>query len=276
MKVFISCDMEGVCGTFSWKDFEANKERYRNLITEELLAAVRGLVDSSLPIKTIIANDAHGFGDNILSDLLPAKVHLVRGGPRDLGMMEGIDRNTDVAFFLGYHGAAGTAASLMDHTYASSSIYRIMVNGVEMSESTINGGIAADFGVPVGLISGDWATTKQAKKFFGPETEYVVTKKGISRFAAQLRPVEEVREELTRKAFSAASRARALKPLRTRRPLKAVVDLCDTLRTDLVGCAPEFERTGGRQISFRALNYVELYRKLKLLLMLAARAKDYT
>lgn len=276
MKVFISCDMEGVCGTFSWKDFDANKERYRTLMTEELRAVVRGLLESRVPIKAIIANDAHGFGDNIHADLLPAKVHLVRGSPRRLGMMEGIDRATDVAFFLGYHGGAGTAAALMDHTYASSSIYRIAINGVEMSESTINAGIAADFGVPVGLISGDQATITQAKKFFGPKTEYVVTKQGISRFAAQMRPVEEVREELTRKALRAVSRVRALKPRRTRRPIRAVVDLVDTLRADLVSSAAEFERTGGRQISFRARDYVSFYRKLRLLLMLAARAKDYT
>ncbi len=274
VKVFISCDMEGVCGTFSWKDFDANKERYRTLMTEELRAAVRGLSGSRVPVKAIVANDAHGFGDNIHADLLPAKVHLVRGSPRGLGMMEGIDRDTDVAFFLGYHGAAGTAASLMDHTYASSSIYRIVVNGIEMSESTINGGIAADFGVPVGLISGDQATITQAKRFFGPKTEYVVTKQGISRFSAQMRPVEQVREELTRKALQAASRVGALKPLRTKRPISVVVDLVDTLRTDLVSCAAQFERTGGRQVSFRARNYVALYRKLRLLLMLAARAKD--
>ncbi len=275
MKIFISCDMEGIGGTFSWKDFETYKERYKKIMTEELLATINGIMRCPFRINEIVVSDAHGNGDNIYFEELPKKVSLVRGHPRKLGMMEGIDQKTDLAFFLGYHGQAGTMASVMDHTYASSSIYRIEINGIEVSEAIINGGIAADLGVPVGLISGDLQTVEQAKKFFDKKTEFVVTKESISRFATKTRSSIDIKEELISKAQKALNKINILKPLKWRRPLKTRIELLDTLRADLVAVAPEFKRMRGRQIAFTSKNFIEFHRKLRLLLMLAARAKDY-
>ncbi len=267
--------MEGLAGTFSWKDFEANKERYKKSMTRELLGVVDGLLSSSVKVDEIIVNDAHGAGDNIHFEDLPAKVSLVRGGPRPLGMMEGVDKNTSLACFIGYHGGAGCTPSVMDHTYASSIIYQITINGVEVSETIINGGIAADFGVPVGLISGDLKTTETARRFFDKNTEYVVTKESISRFSTKTKSLVRVVEELKIGARQALKKTANLMPMKFSRPLKVKIDLLDTLRTDLVAIAPEFKRVSGRQVTFTSKNFIEFYRLLKLMMALAARAKDY-
>ncbi len=268
--------MEGSCGTFSWKDFEVYKERYKKIMTEEVIAVIEGIKAGPFKISEIVVNDAHGSGDNIYFEELPGGVSLVRGHPRRLGMMEGIDRATDLIFFLGYHSQAGTEGSVMDHTYASSSIYRITINGIEVSEALINAGIGSDFGIPVGLISGDLKTIQQAKRFFGPGTEYVITKESISRFATKTRSLPDVQTELRLKARRALSRLKLLKPIRFKRPLRVKIDLLDTLRADLVAVAREFKRTGGRTIEFQSKNFLEFFQKLRMVLMMAARARDYT
>lgn len=267
--------MEGLAGTFSWKNFEAHKERYEKSMTMELLSLIDGVFASKQRISEIVVNDAHGAGDNIHFDELPDRVSLIRGHPRPLGMMQGIDRRTDLAFFLGYHGGAGSIASVMDHTYASSSIYQITINGREVSEALINAGIAADFNVPVGLVSGDSMTIRQCRSFLDPNAEYVTTKESISRFATKTKSLVSVRNELRNKAQAVLRKVKILKPLRFGKPLKVRMDLTDTLRTDLVASVPLYKRVGGRTIAFASKNFVEFYGQLRVILMLAASAKDY-
>ena len=57
--------------------------------------------------KVIVA-DAHGDMLNILPDELHQEVLLVRGTPRPLTMMEGLDEGFDTAFLVGYHAMSGT------------------------------------------------------------------------------------------------------------------------------------------------------------------------
>lgn len=67
MKVYISCDLEGISGVVnSEQTHMGNKEyeRARKLMTEEVNAAIEGALDGGA--TEIVVNDAHGEGLNIL------------------------------------------------------------------------------------------------------------------------------------------------------------------------------------------------------------------
>src|SRR5207302_1705255 len=85
----------------------------------------------------------------------------VPGIPRGLAMMQNLDGSYDAALFIGYHARAGTPRAILDHTY-SGTIAGVRVNGTEVGETGINAYLAGHHGVPVVLVTGDWAVTAEA------------------------------------------------------------------------------------------------------------------
>jgi D-amino peptidase len=72
LKVFISVDMEGVCGVVHWEDVSRSGKDYglfRRLMTEETNAAIEGALAAGA--TEILVRDSHGSARNILPDLLP-------------------------------------------------------------------------------------------------------------------------------------------------------------------------------------------------------------
>ena len=187
-KVFISVDMEGICGVSRWEDVSEKGSDYayfRSLMTEEANAAVQGAVDAGA--TQIIVRDAHGHACNLLPEKLHEKALLIRGwsgGP--LLMMEGIDRSFDAAVFIGYHSAAGTADGVLHHTITRR-LAEVRLNGRAVPEITLNAAIAGQFGVPVVFASGDRALIQQAKELLGSR-EYVIVKEGIGQAARNIHP----------------------------------------------------------------------------------------
>jgi len=98
-------------------------------------------------------------------------------------MMTGIDNSFDGVMFVGYHTKAGGWGA-MDHSYSSSTIYRVLINGKEVGESTINGFLAHYHGVPVILVSGSEELEEEIKENL-PEAVFHATNKTWSRFSAQ-------------------------------------------------------------------------------------------
>jgi D-amino peptidase len=156
LKVFISADMEGVAGVVTDQQlgptgFEYAK--FREIMTGEVLAAIEGA--RAAGATEILVADSHGNGQNLLIDLLPADVQLVRSWPRPLGMMQGIDETFDAAVFIGYHASTGNPAGVRAHSFSSATLADVRVNGESVSEGAFNAAIAGHFGVPVVAVSGD-------------------------------------------------------------------------------------------------------------------------
>ena len=278
MKFFVSADMEGIAGVVSWKEYESDFPRYRRMFTQEVKAVCEGILDSGARVERILVCDAHGSALGLLVEDLPEVVQVSRGSGRPLMMLEGIDNSFGELFMVGYHSGAGTAQSLMDHTYSSRSFYRVLVNGVEVDEAVINAALAGHFGVPVGFVSGDDKLIQRARQEF-PGIETVITKQAVSRFAAIVRHPAEVLEELKEKAAQAASRAQSLQPFR----LKASEDgrcriemqLLDTAIADMVALIPGSTRPNGRTVVCEAESILGIYRLLRLAAILAGTANSY-
>jgi D-amino peptidase len=264
---FISFDIEGISCVSSWNELrkDAASNLVRKLATDEVNAAIRGIKKSGKNIGDIVICDSHAEGENLLINQLERGTYLVRGTPRNYGMVEGINESFDVLFFIGYHSMAGTKGGGMDHTYSSSTIYNIKVNGKYVGETEINAAVAGYYKVPLVFVSGDNSLVKEVKIFFGNKVETVITKYGISRFSAKCRHPLDVQKEIEKKAARAVKNYKHLKPFMLKTPIHAEIDILNSLIGDMLEPLPGIKRIESRKFRFKAKNALEFYRMIRLI-----------
>ncbi len=168
LKIYISADMEGVVGAVTGDQlgpsgFEYG--RFREFMTREVLAAIDAA--KAAGATEVLVSDSHGNGENILIEMLPEDVTIVRSWPRPLMMMQGIDETFDAAIFLGYHSGTHNTAGVRAHTISSARLADVRLNGRSVPEAGISAAIAGHFGVPVIMISGDDAAVAEAQELIG-------------------------------------------------------------------------------------------------------------
>jgi D-amino peptidase len=106
VKVHISVDMEGISGVADAADTMLGAPHYeycRRLTTAECNAAIAGCFEAGT--TDVLVNDSHGTMLNLLQEQLDPRVRVIRGRPKSLGMMQGIDDKTQATMFVGYHAA---------------------------------------------------------------------------------------------------------------------------------------------------------------------------
>ena len=105
-----------------------------------------------------------GHGGNLFANVLPwdldSAAILVRGFPKPLVMVTGIDSSFGTLMFTGAHANAGSPGVLA-HNFAFDSF---TVNGKTLNEVGINALIAGEMGVSVSLVSGDDVLIEETKK----------------------------------------------------------------------------------------------------------------
>ncbi len=236
-RVFMTTDMEGNASVVFNREiisgFEGERYRgtgspdfwayYRGNLTAEVNAAIRGARRGGA--RSFVINEGHGgnlFG-NILPGELDTAAILVRGWPKPMVMTTGLDSTAGVAFFVGFHAGAGTPG-VIAHTYAFD---RITINGQWVNETGINALVAAEYGVPVGLITGDDELIRQARRQLGDGFVAVVTKWAIGRSAAVTLSPAVVRQMIHDSAAVAVRRAMRgeLRPFTLPRPYTVEFDL---------------------------------------------------
>jgi D-amino peptidase len=148
----------------------------------------------------------------------------ITGKPRPgAGNLSALDSSFAGMVMIGFHAMMGTPDGVLNHTQSSKTENRYWYNGLESGELAQNALIAGYYGVPVIMVSGDEATTREARKFFGEEIITVATKKGLSREAAILYPFEETRKALYEGAKRAVGVISNCKPYRTETPVKVIM-----------------------------------------------------
>jgi len=186
MEILVSADMEGATGVTWGLDVEpreAEWHRFRELFTADVNAVALGLFDGGA--DAVLINEAHASMRNVLLEKLDERVRLLTGRHKPLGMMQGIE-NVDGVAFVGYHAGAGERGVLA-HTYLANSITGVWLDGVAASEGRLNAALAAEFGVPVVLVTGDDRTCADASGY-APAARTVAVKSYVSRYAAVCLP----------------------------------------------------------------------------------------
>jgi len=163
-KIFLSVDMEGIDNVVTDQQLGPQGFDYaaaRELMTQEANAAIAAAREAGA--TEFVVADSHGNFQNLLPDRLPPDVQLVRGGPRPLGMMQGLDESFDGVIFVGYHASTTNAKGVRAHTMSSATLADLRLNGVSVTEGAWNAAIAAHFGVPVLAVSGDEEAVAEVK-----------------------------------------------------------------------------------------------------------------
>jgi D-amino peptidase len=233
-RVFIVPDMEGMGSVVDIHEVIAGNEgeRYktltgpdywahsRDLMTQEVNATIRGARLAGA--RSFVVNEGHGgnnFG-NVLPWALDTAAILVRGFPKPLVMITGIDESfggiRGTMMFTGAHATAG-APGVLGHNFAFDSF---TVNGKALNEVGINALIAGEMGVSVSLVSGDDELIREVKEILGDGFVPIITKYAVGRSAAITYSPAHVRRALQTGAAEAVRRARAgrLKPFTLAKP----------------------------------------------------------
>jgi len=161
MRVMISADMEGITGVTCPADVKPGGPRWeqaRHDLMSDVNAAVRGFLRGGA--TEICVNDAHADKRNLRLGELDERATAIIGTHKPLGMMQGLEE-ADAVAFVGYHTGAGRQG-VLSHTYIGRTILAVTINGEAASEGRMNAMLAAEFGVPVVLVTGDDLTCQSA------------------------------------------------------------------------------------------------------------------
>jgi D-amino peptidase len=216
-KVFVVPDMEGMAGTVFSREVlsgaEANcddcftspdYERFRKVLADDVNAVIAGAREAGATAFTV--NEGHGGND--FANLQPWDVDpeavLVRGWPKPLVMITGLDETFDTVIFVGAHADAGSSG-VMAHNFAMDAF---TVNGVPLNEVGINALMAGSMGVSVSMVSGDDVLVEEARRIL-PEAETVTTKIAYGRNAAATWTPARIQERLREAARAAVEGERA-------------------------------------------------------------------
>ena len=108
--------------------------------------------------------------------------------------MQGLDGSFDAVLFVSYHGSVGAPAGL-SHTYNPRAVVEARLDGVVTGEAGINALVAAHYGVPVVLVTGDRCACEETAALI-PGVHAAVVKEPVSRLAAHsLHPVPRLRAD---------------------------------------------------------------------------------
>src|SRR5215475_15702628 len=189
MKVFLSSDMEGTAGVVDWAQCGGegpDAAAGRRLLLAEVNAAIEGALAGGA--TEIVVNDSHSAMRNLPADALAGGASYISGSHKPLYMMQGLDDSFDACLFISYHGSVGAPAAL-SHTYNPHAVVEARIDGRVTGEAGINALVAAHYGVPVVLVTGDDCACTETAELI-PGIHAAVVKRHVSRLAADnLHPV---------------------------------------------------------------------------------------
>lgn len=269
MRVLISADMEGVGGVTHAEDGAVGQpdyERSRKLMTAEVNAVVNGVLETE-PGASVRVADAHGKFHNILVEELDPRVTLLRGRPRALSMMSGLEDGADAVMFVGYHAKSGELG-VISHTMNGFNL-DVRVNGRSLGEIGVNALLAGRMGTPVLFCSGDdRACAEFAEVVPGGVT--VEVKRALGQYAAETAHPKVISSRLREGAARAIAKRAQIEAVAVEGPVELEMDVSRPHIVDLAVMIPGVERIGGRSVRFETDSYEEAYRVMMLVTTLAS------
>ena len=261
MKVLISVDMEGISGVATrretatgWPQGAAkgnDYERARVWMTADANAAIQGACDAGA--TEVVVVDAHDGMLNLIWEQLDPRAELIRGYEnRRNGMVEGIDDRCDTLFFVGYHARAADGRGVLSHTFnGPDTLWDVRLNGQPASEARFNASVAGQYGVPVGLITGDDVICAETCSWL-PHVETAVVKYAIERYTARCLPQTVAHERIRTAACRAVQRIGEMAPYTLPTPLELEMVLNDSSMAAAAAMIPGVKRASDRSITYSA------------------------
>ena len=220
-KIYIVTDLEGASGVYKFAQTREPDSplglKAKEYLMGDIAAVVRGLREGGA--TEILILDGHG-PQAFVPHLMEPGAKYITGTPRP-SVLWGLDRSYAGLVMLACHAMMGTPDGVLNHTQSSRTENRYWYNGVESGELAQAAAIAGHYGVPPILVTGDEATCREARKFFGPSCVTVAVKRGLARESAVLYPFGDSRAALQDGAMMAMAAIPKCKPYRLTLPIKA-------------------------------------------------------
>lgn len=264
LRIYISADMEGVVGAVTGEQLGPGGfeyQRFREFMTEEVNAAIDAA--RAAGATEFLVSDSHGNGQNLLIERLPDDVMVIRSWPRPLGMMEGIDETFDGVIFIGYHASTANTRGVRAHTMSSASITGLRLNGMEMTEGSINAAIAGHFGVPVIMVSGDDAAVAENQVIIG-DIEGAVVKWARGFHSAKTLTPEAGYEVIRTRTASAISRIGSFQPYVLNTPVELELSFKHYQPVELLSYLPNVERVNSHTIRYIGEDMIDISKFLRV------------
>ena len=265
LKIYISADMEGVVGAVSGDQLSPagfEYQRFREFMTQEVIAAIEAAFAAGA--TEIVVSDSHGNAQNLLIEKLPKNVYVVRGFPRPLMMMQGIDESFAGVIFIGYHASTTNPQGVRAHTMSSARLADVRLNNTSMSEGGFNAAIAGHFNVPVIMVSGDDAAVKEVSATVG-DIEGAVVKWNYGFHSAKTMMPDAAYALIRDKVKKAVGRIKDFKPYKLASPVQLDVRFKSYRPSEVLSYLSIVERTDAHSIRFRGKDMVEVSRFMEFM-----------
>lgn len=250
LKIYISADMEGVVGAVTGEQLGPDGfeyERFRQFMTNEVNAAIDAA--RAAGATEFVVSDSHGNGQNLLIEQLPDDVTVIRSWPREHSMMAGIDDTFDAVIFTGYHASTNNTRGVRAHTMSSANITSVRLNGMTMTEGSINAAIAGKFGVPVIMVSGDDIAVAENQVIIG-DIEGAVVKWSSGFHSARTLTPEAAYEVIRTRTKSAIDRLDDFEPYVLETPIELELSLKHYQPVELLAYLSNVEKVNSHTIKF--------------------------
>ena len=265
MKVYISVDIEGVAGITHWDEADKTHRDYpefRQQMTRETIAAIEGAKAGGA--TEILIKDAHDSGRNLILDMLPEDVRIIRSwAGHPLSMIQEIDSSFDAIFMIGYHAAAGSEGNALAHTLTLRA-QRILINEQPASEFLVHGLAASALGVPVALVTGDEALMAEVAEV-NPSITRCAVKRGVGQSTISMTPVAAVKA-IREAAKTALEGKLATKRLPLPKAFSVAIVYSDPVTAYRMSHYPGAEHAGDRTVRYETKDITDV---LKLLSFIA-------
>jgi len=264
LKIYISADMEGVVGAVTGEQLGPGGfeyERFRQFMTDEVNAAIDAA--RAAGATEFLVSDSHGNGQNLLIEQMPDDVMIVRSWPRPLGMMEGIDETFDGVIFTGYHASTANTRGVRAHTMSSANITSLRLNGIEMTEGSMNAAIAGHFGVPIILVTGDDAAVAENQVIIG-DIEGAIVKWSYGFHSARTLTPEAAYEEIRTRTASAISRIDDFEPYVLETPIELELSLKHYMPVETLSYLPNVEKVNSHTIRYIGEDMLDISKFLRV------------
>lgn len=270
MKILISADMEGITGVTAPEEVlpgNAAYERFRRLFVRDVNAAIAGAFDGGA--TEVLVNEGHYKMRNLALEDLDERAQLIVGHQKTYVMMEGVDRGVDLAFFVGYHAAAGEVG-VLSHTFLPRG-WIVRLNGEICSEGRMNAMLAGSFGVGIGLVTGDQAACSDAVRF-APAVRTVAVKEQIDRYAAICLPPSRTEPAIREAAAHACTNASDHRPVVTDPPFRWATWFANPSAAGRAGLVPGVNRPDGNMLEWSSEDFATSLKTFQAVAFLAGTA----
>ncbi len=262
MRIFINTDLEGASG-FARREYVAASLNRPDLVSEarkllvgDVNACINGCFRAGA--ETVTVRDGHAGGGNMKRSEIDDRAGFIDGpmGNQRFAVL----RDYDAFIQLGVHSMANTEGGILEHSFSSSSVQNVWLNGERIGEIGILAKIAAEYGVPNILVTGDDKACAEALALM-PEIVLCEVKKGYSCYGGFFPPLSVTRKLIEEKTIEALEKFRAGK-IPVRRAGSPCVLRLETVERGEVPFAPLCRRIDARTVETESETLEEAYFRL--------------